>query len=236
MVSSILKNPIMGVNQVTSEQMVQFVSQVNPTFNPTIADQFLAVGKKYGVRGDVAFCQAILESNWFRFGGDVRSSQNNFAGLGATGGTTGAAFSTIEQGVTAQIQHLYAYATKAALPPGEKIVDPRFHLVVRGSAPNWEDLAGKWAFPGYDRTKYRNLEEALVANDTYGQKIMALFNRLKGINQEDPNAWRMEGINWLYEQGLLTNERWKDQIHEPLPLWAEALILQRMYQKLTNER
>jgi hypothetical protein len=231
-----LKTPIMGANQVTAQRMVQFVQNVNPSFNAVIAEIFLTVGAKYGVRGDIAFCQAILETNWFRYGGDVRAEQNNFAGLGATGGIPGASFSTIREGVTAHIQHLYAYATKAPVPAGEKIVDPRFYLVSRGSAPNWEDLAGKWAYPGYNTNQYRSLELALLANDTYGQRIISLYNQLKAVQQQadNPNAWRMDAVNWLYEQGFLTNERWKDQINEPLPLWAEALVLQRMYQKLNK--
>ncbi|MHC0036313.1 glucosaminidase domain-containing protein [Pseudoneobacillus sp. C159] len=231
------KNPIMGTNQVSSQQMIQFVKRVNPEFNAAIAEQFLTISQRYGVRGDVAFCQSILETNWFRFGGDVRSEQNNYAGIGASGGgRQGAFFSTIAEGITAHIQHLYAYATKAPLPSGEKVVDPRFHLVVRGSAPNWEDLAGKWAYPGYNTSKYQSLEEAFQVNDTYGQRIITMYNQLKGATVEpvDPNAWKMEGINWLFEQGFLTNERWKNQINEPLPLWAEGLVLMRMFNKLNG--
>jgi hypothetical protein len=233
------KNPIMGGNQVNSRQMSEFVKKVNPEFNGVIAEQFLIISQKYYVRGDIAFCQSILETNWFRYGGDVKREQNNFAGIGASGGgRQGAFFSTIEEGVTAHIQHLFAYATKSPVPSGEKIVDPRFHLVVRGIAPNWEDLAGKWAYPGYNMSKYRSLEDALRANDTYGQRIIAMFNQLKGSAKEesaDPNAWKMDGVNWLYEQGLLTNERWKTQINEPLPLWAVALVLKRMFNQLSEK-
>lgn len=60
--------------------------------------------------------------------------------------------------MTAHIQHLFAYASKDALPAGAVLVDPRFHLVTRGIAPSWEDLNGRWAVPGTD----------------YGQHILAL--------------------------------------------------------------
>ena len=42
-----------------------------------------------GVRAEVAFAQAMLETGNLQFGGDVKSSQFNFAGLGATGGVPG---------------------------------------------------------------------------------------------------------------------------------------------------
>ncbi|WP_240689234.1 N-acetylmuramoyl-L-alanine amidase [Ammoniphilus sp. YIM 78166] len=173
------KNPIMGRSQAAASQMVSFVRGVNPNFNPEIASDFLRVGDRYGVRGDIAFCQSIHETNWFRFGGDVKPNQNNFGGIGATGGgNPGHSFATIEEGVTAQIQHLYAYATRDPLPAGEPLVSPRFHLVQRGSAPNWEDLAGKWAVPGYDPRKYSSLQAAMAAGESYGQLIIRIYQRM----------------------------------------------------------
>jgi N-acetylmuramoyl-L-alanine amidase len=157
------------------DELVQFVKKVNPAFKEEIAAAFLAVGAKYGVRGDIAFVQSIHETNWFRFGGDVKAEQNNFAGLGATGGVAGNSFPTITAGVTAQIQHLYAYATNNPLPTGESLIDTRFSLVTRGSAKNWEELAGTWAVPGYDKTKYGSLAAAMQAGDSYGQNIVKLF-------------------------------------------------------------
>jgi N-acetylmuramoyl-L-alanine amidase len=172
------KTPILGKNNASLQQMINFVKDINANFNPMIATKFFEIGEQYGIRGDVAFCQSIHETDWFRFGGDVRSDQNNYAGLGATGGVPGHSFSSVEEGVNAQIQHLFAYATDEPLPEGEKIVDPRFDLVKRGSAPTWEDLAGKWAYPGYNRIQYESLNEALIAGETYGQIIVKLYKRM----------------------------------------------------------
>jgi len=169
------RNPILGTSVRTKDELVQFVKKVNPAFKEEIAAAFLSVGAKYGVRGDVAFVQAIHETNWFRFGGDVKPEQYNFAGLGATGGVAGNSFPTITAGVTAQIQHLYAYASNNAVPAGETVIDTRFGLVKRGSAKNWEDLAGTWAVPGYDKNKYSSLAAAMQAGDSYGQNIMKLY-------------------------------------------------------------
>jgi hypothetical protein len=91
----------------------------------------------------------IKETNYLLFNGDVRPEQNNFAGIGAIGGgAKSAAFTTPEQGVIAHLEHLYAYASTSALPVSLSKVDPRFDLVTRGIAPNWEDLNGRWAVPG----------------------------------------------------------------------------------------
>ena len=39
-----------------------------------------------GVRGEVVYVQAMLETGWLQFGGDAVESQYNFSGLGTTGG------------------------------------------------------------------------------------------------------------------------------------------------------
>ena len=92
-----------------------------------------------GIRAEVAFCQAMKETGWLQFGGDVDISQFNFAGIGAVGGgASGASFKNVRTGVRAQIQHLKAYANKEKLV--NDCVDPRFNLVTRGSAPYVEWL------------------------------------------------------------------------------------------------
>ncbi|BAU29353.1 mannosyl-glycoprotein endo-beta-N-acetylglucosaminidase [Aneurinibacillus soli] len=142
-------NTITGSSQVSEDQMLHFARKVNPKFPAELPALYLAIGNKYGVRGDVAFCQMLKETGYYRFGGDVRASQHNYAGLGASGkGKQGLAFETSQDGVRAHIQHLFAYATKESIPSNEKIIDPRFRYVSRGSAPYWTSLNGRWAVPG----------------------------------------------------------------------------------------
>ncbi|SDP19419.1 N-acetylmuramoyl-L-alanine amidase [Halobacillus aidingensis] len=152
---------ILGDMYLTSCQLDAYAKTVNPDA-PDLGRFYLKYGEAYGIRGDVAFAQALNETNYFRFTGDVRADQNNYAGIGATGGgVRGATFDTPEEGVHAHIQHLYAYASKDPIPAGLEKVDPRFDLVTRGLAPTWTRLNGRWAVPG----------------DTYGQLILQLHER-----------------------------------------------------------
>lgn len=155
---------ILGEPTVDAETMWRFVNKVNPDFPIEIARAYIEVGRRYGIRGDIALCQAVIETGWFRFadGTAVRPEQHNYCGLGVEKrGMTGCSFSSIEEGVTAQLQHLYAYAADTPLPDGEKMVDPRFKLVKRGCAQSWHDLSGRWAM-----------------NDRYGTQILSLYQRL----------------------------------------------------------
>lgn len=159
---------IKGAVHLTPEQMNQYVKSVNPDAL-SIADYYSEFGKYYGIRGDMAFAQSLLETNYFKFTGIVKKEQNNFAGIGATGpDNPGISFDTPKDGVLAQIQHLFAYATNDPLPNKYPLVDPRFDRVDRGSAPTWIDLNGKWAVPG----------------DTYGQSILRIYDEMKNFSNK----------------------------------------------------
>ena len=138
-------------------------------FPDNIAELYIEIGKKYHIRGDLAFAQALKETGYFQFYGSVQAFQNNFCGLGASGventgeealngvdpsrvysipGLHGLTFQTVADGVEAHIQHLYAYTTIDDLPAGCQLLDPRFGYVKRGVAEKWVDLNGRWAIPG----------------------------------------------------------------------------------------
>lgn len=126
---------------------------------------FYQEGQLEGIRPDVMFAQAIHETGHFRYGGDVVPLQNNYCGLGTTGGgVKGAWFPTAQMGVRAQVQHLLVYASTKL--PEQAIVDPRYDLVKRsanfGQARTWTDLNGKWAVPGKN----------------YGQMILRIHQRI----------------------------------------------------------
>jgi hypothetical protein len=141
--------PIMGSTSVTVEQMVAYYNSVTsyPTYYaeteaPTIR-QFCQIYidecNAEGVKAEVAFVQAMKETNFLRYGGDVDISQFNFAGMGATGnGVKGDSFSSVTIGIRAQIQHLKAYASSEAL--NKACVDSRFKYVSRNTAPYCEWL------------------------------------------------------------------------------------------------
>lgn len=50
------------------------------------ATQYMRHGEALKLRWDYAFFQMLVETGNLSFTGDVNASQNNFAGLGATGG------------------------------------------------------------------------------------------------------------------------------------------------------
>ena len=140
---------IMGDSSVTKEQMVVYYNTraTYPTFYansdaPTIEDFcqiYLEECEAEGVKAEVAFAQAMLETGFLRYGEQVDISQYNFAGLGAVGGgSSGASFSDVRTGIRAQVQHLKAYACDDSL--NNVCVDPRFKYVTRGCAPYVEWL------------------------------------------------------------------------------------------------
>ncbi len=123
-----------------------------------------------GVRPEVVFAQSMLETGWLQFGGDVKASQCNFAGLGATGGgAKGATFKDVRTGLRAQVQHLKAYASTKALK--NACVDPRFSLVKRGCATTVINLGQQENPQGYGWASGKN----------YGSNIIKLMKNNKII-------------------------------------------------------
>ena len=139
------------------------------------AQLYIEEANAEGIRADVAFAQAMKETGWLKFGGQVSISQFNFAGLGATDdGAAGMSFAQkygdnengIRMGIRAQIQHLKAYASTE--PLNNACVDERFNLVKRGCAPYVEWLGQKENPNGYGWATGAN----------YGQGIIDIMNRI----------------------------------------------------------
>ena len=120
-----------------------------------------------GIKVEVAFAQAMLETNYLQFNGDVSIEQFNFAGLGAVGnGIKGESFDNVREGIRAHIQHLKAYANTDPLV--QSCVDNRFEYVRRGSAPYVEWL-------GIQENPYG---VGWAAAENYGFNIVKLIEKM----------------------------------------------------------
>lgn len=165
-------NNIMGQSILTAQQMADFVKKKNPENNrlegisvQELAESYLEEGEIEGIRGDVAFAQALKETGYFKYGGDVKPDQNNYTGIGTIGrGVKGNYFKTPEEGVRVQIQHLKAYSSTLKL--NNPLIDPRFKYVKRGSAKTWSQLHGKWA---------------MQRGGNYGDEILSIYNEMSKV-------------------------------------------------------
>jgi hypothetical protein len=112
-----------------------------------LARLFVEEGTAEGIRGDMAFAQAIHETGWFANRDTVL--RNNFAGIGHCSACgAGFPFATAQEGVLAQIQLLKSYA-QADPTYNRPRVDPDLNGPV-GCCRTWNDLTGVWASdPGY---------------------------------------------------------------------------------------
>ena len=88
---------------------------------------------------------------------------------------------------------------------------------------------------GFADSKKDDVEQLLHHWKEYAEAVVKAYCRF--INHpydkhlgfpNDTPQWKQEAVNWMYRKGLLTNEEWKGKINEPLPLWAEGLVLKRL--------
>lgn len=171
-----VETPIMGATTVTVAQLINYYKSTGCVYPQiysnmgvnleTFVNMYIQECNAEGVRAEVAFAQAMLETGNLQFGGDVKPGQFNFAGLGATGGVPGYDFAVVygsnstglQTGIRGHVQHLKCYASNQAL--NQTKVDPRWNDSLRLKSRSVEGLSGTWA-----------------ADTTYATKIKVIMNK-----------------------------------------------------------
>jgi hypothetical protein len=129
---------------------------LDPRFHD-IARHYKEHGEALRVRWDYAFFQMLLETNYLSYKtgsgrwGDVDPKQNNFAGIGTTGGgVPGDSFPDISSGVLGQMQHLIAYSGEhVARPMAPRTREKQDDIIEESRAlkrpVRFDDLTNRWA-------------------------------------------------------------------------------------------
>jgi len=176
---------------VTPDRLMRYLADRNPKLDARyrdIAALYKQHGEALGIRWDYAFFQMVLETNSLMFTGDVRARQNNFAGLGATGGgVQGESFRDVSTGVLAQLQHLVAYS-------GQKVEAP----VALRTRENQKDIIDK-SLTLRRPVRFSDLTNRWAADRSYAQSMNILASRFHEtyctpVNQPQDQAgtWRGE--------------------------------------------
>ncbi len=176
---------------VTPDRLMRYLADRNPKLDARyrdIAALYQQHGEALGIRWDYAFFQMVLETNSLLFTGDVKAKQNNFAGLGATGGgVPGESFANVSTGVLAQLQHLVAYS-------GQKVEAP---VAVR-TRENQKDIIDK-SLTLRRPVRFSDLTNRWAADRSYALSMNVLASRFHEtyctpVNQQQDQAgtWRGE--------------------------------------------
>ncbi len=146
--------------------LLERTRDLDPRFRD-IARYYKLHGDALGIRWDYAFYQMLLETNYLSYKtgsgrwGDVDPRQNNFAGIGTTGGgVPGDSFPDVSTGVLAQMQHLIAYSgervAKPLAPRTREKQDEIIGLSLALRRPvRFDDLTNRWA---KDRNYAKSIE------------------------------------------------------------------------------
>jgi hypothetical protein len=167
---------IVGPAALTAAELVRWFdsqgfSDLTPAPIEQLAGWYLGEGAAEGVRGDVAFAQATVETGGFASSDAI--TQNNYAGIGHCDScNAGLAFGSPQLGVRGQIQLLHSFAdgglttAQLASPLAMASLNPATQPD-RGCCSTWQSLTGKWATdPSYGSTLmrvYRSMLDSAVA-------------------------------------------------------------------------
>lgn len=145
---------------VTPARLMRYLATRNSDLLPQfrdIARLYKQHGEALRVRWDYAFFQMLIETNFLTYKtgsgkwGDVNPRQNNFAGIGTTGGgVPGDTFPDVSTGVLGQMQHLVAYSGEMVDNPVAKRTREKQDDIVSLSRSlkrpvTFRDLARRWA-------------------------------------------------------------------------------------------
>lgn len=158
---------ILGPSLMTAAEIAAWYNKAprtNRTASPVgqLAKEYVEEFTAEGVRADVAFAQAMLETGGFS---SPLSARNNFAGIGACDScATGYDYSSTRLGVRAQAQLLRTYATPGLTT--SQLANPPVRLVpeqsrVRGKCQTYGSLTGVWA-----------------TDTNYGAKVMVIYHSM----------------------------------------------------------
>ncbi len=220
--ATVAYNPaIMGSSSVTASQMAAWYNSKNKSYPSAVysergaasiaafAQIVIEEAQAEGVRPEIVFAQAMKETGWLQFGGQVKVEQCNFCGLGALdGATSGSAdFSTygengVRMGIRAQVQHLKAYASTE--PLANECIDPRFGYVKRGVAPTVYDLAGKWASDKSYGEGLAKLVSELLSHASIALKPEDMSGEVRFSLEELSSADLSASSTLVYVDGIAT--------------------------------
>jgi hypothetical protein len=173
---------VMGPSTLSPNQLAGWFSAqgyADHTSTPIsqLAVWYVQAGNDLGVRGDVAFAQAVLETGGFSSPDAV--GLNNYAGIGHCDScAAGWQFPSPQDGVIGQLQLLRIFAGGGAPPKGAPA--PVLPSLVSsqtgesGCCATWESLTGVWATdPAYSVKILTMYLQMLNFAESSGQQIAA---------------------------------------------------------------
>jgi hypothetical protein len=228
------KLSLMGEASCNADRLHAYASRRNPRA-PKIAEAYLRLGQRYGIRGDVAYCQAAYDTRFWT----SESAGPDWAPMERDRWEDEAA-------IEKRLQMLYAFAMSLPLVKGISSGALDRHLAYieqagwQGAAPCWEDLNGKWSHPGHTRygqyivAMWRGMLEwkgqgEIAARPSYRQEAFPVASAPeRRAGAIDWSALTNEQLAWLQERLLLP-------VPAPHPdrkvTWAELGALLRQWEK-----
>ena len=161
---SLIGGSALNAGQLAAWYHWEGYADLTPASVEQLAAWYIQAGRLEGVRGDVAFAQAILETGGFSSPDAV--DNNNYAGIGHCDScASGWQFPSPNGGVVGQIQLLRIFATSSPPPPGAPPpVLPSLTVSQQheaGCCPSVESLTGVWA-----------------TDPTYGSQILSIYQQM----------------------------------------------------------
>lgn len=189
---------------------VKLIKAVNPYVNIDIIKNTFSIAPIYNLDPVMVLAQSIVETDFFRFSDNTLSNlnkhktakqyQNNFCNLSINFYNNDdldclLSFDSIQAGIHAQCQRLYAYGCESKFPENIEKIDCNLNNIIRGCCTDWENLMYFWPVkPGYNELNHKNLDSAIEAQSSYGQHILHICNAIKTTSIEESDYIKLRSL------------------------------------------
>lgn len=131
---------IIGKSILTNDELLSFLLHKNPSLDQNfykIGNIYLELSRKYHIRGDLAFFQMIISTNWLK--DQNYTKKNNFYNLKSNDDIV--EFNSIQEGVLSHIQHIFAYINEiVSTSDNNIIIDLNYNKVQYHDFIDWKQF------------------------------------------------------------------------------------------------
>ena len=198
---------ILGEPQVSYQQLESFIKSVK-TANKLALELlplFWKAAINNGIRPEILYSQALVETGYFNFGGVLNASFHNTCGLKTTKGggdyeaNAHMRFASWKDGIQAHADHLGLYAGAKNCPkysPNTKnytnekykangtTLDPRHFTYLYAKCPTVEGLSGTWAT---DKKYATTLKSIISKIEATKAPVTETVKPVEPVKATDPN-------------------------------------------------
>lgn len=187
---------IIGKSILTNNELLVFLLHNNKALNQQLYDignMYIDLSKDYHIKGDLAFFQMVIFTNWLT--NEKMIKNYNFYNAKVNGELI--TFNSIEDGVLAHIQHIFGYVNDSVINKhSTTIIDPIFNNIETHNLVAWN----QFTYNGEDTVDHLydqciDYAYSILTKEQYIALLVNISNNTQKLNTLNNSVEKLSEIN-----------------------------------------